>query len=89
MARKMSGNKGVLSNHFSNDPTQAMSESYNKIRVLEPLVTKDIMELTEQLGTSLSGTEFSVKQHQVQKTNCNEKQPRQQKKAQISTQKKR
>lgn len=61
MARKMSGNKGVLSNHFSNDPTQEMSASYNKIRVLEPLVTKDMMELTEQLGTSLSGTEFSVK----------------------------
>lgn len=39
----------------------SLQETYDKIRVLEPLITDDLSQLVEKMGTKLEGLEYAVK----------------------------
>lgn len=40
---------------------ETITDAYNQVRVTEPLITEDIMDVARSLGTSLEGLQYSVK----------------------------
>lgn len=56
-----SGTMAMIDHTLKSDEFKGLSEDYNKIRVLEPLITSDVKNITKDLKTSLAGLEFSVK----------------------------
>ena len=56
----MSGGKAAA-NRIIPGFDDRLNEEYEKTRMLEPLITADIRKVTSQLGTGLTGVEFSVK----------------------------
>ena len=62
----ISGNKGLVNGEIKDTKNilsniDVVQEEYDKTRVLEPLITKDLKEMAEELNTSFKGLEFSVK----------------------------
>ena len=56
----MSGGKAAA-NRIIPGFDDRLNEEYEKTRMLEPLITADIRKVMSQLGTGLTGVEFSVK----------------------------
>lgn len=58
---QQSATMAMVDHTLKSDKFKGLSENYNKIRVLEPLITSDIKKTISDLKTSISGLEFSVK----------------------------
>jgi hypothetical protein len=56
----MTGNRGIIDKYLCNSDPE-LTLIYNEMRVLEPLITADMQQLSSSLGTGFAGTEFSVK----------------------------
>ena len=48
-------------NDRTEEEYQRMQDTYDKIRVLEPLISSDMNDIAKELGTSFDGMEYSVK----------------------------
>ena len=53
-----SGIRGLLNHHLSNDD---LNDIYNQIRMLEPLITQDLLTMSKELGIDFQGLEFTAK----------------------------
>ena len=56
-----SATMAMVDHTLKSDKFNCLSKDYNKIRVIEPLVTSAVKNTTNDLKTSLDGIEFSVK----------------------------
>lgn len=56
-----SATMAMVDHTLKSDKFNCLSRDYNKIRVIEPLVTSAVKNTTNDLKTSLDGIEFSVK----------------------------
>ena len=56
-----SASMAMVDHTLKSDKFNCLSRDYNKIRVIEPLVTSAVKNTTNDLKTSLDGIEFSVK----------------------------
>lgn len=56
----MTGNKAVANHHFT-DQFENLQITYEKIRVIEPLVTEDLQKNIQEKGTKLTGLEYASK----------------------------
>lgn len=57
----ISATKSLINNTFKEYDSSSLQEEYTKKRVIEPLITKDLALLSNKLGTSWCGLEYSVK----------------------------
>lgn len=58
---QQSATMAMVDHTLKSDKFKSLSKEYNKIRVIEPLITSDVKNVTKDLKTSLSGLKFSVK----------------------------
>lgn len=58
--RHITGTMGMVDNRFSNK-YESVNAIYQEIRALEPIITADMQNLANTIGTSFIGTEYSIK----------------------------